>query len=117
MRSAYLIIARGDRDRRKNLDFFEFLKKVQRQFPERIIQGVFLQFTKLDISGAIAGCVRKGAGQVFVLPMMYFGGRHIRDNIPAAIRDAKAKYPELDFHYSSALSTIPRMRLLVKKKQ
>ena len=50
--------------------------------------------TALDQAATISGRV------IVVTPMMTPGGEHSEQDIPAAIRQAQAKYPQVDFRYA-----------------
>lgn len=116
MKSAYLIIAHGSKDAGSNQAFWNFLKEFQRQFPHRWVEGAFLEIVKPSIPEGIERSIEKGAGEVFVIPLMLFPGRHVKDDIPRLIQEAKAKYPAVDFHYAGALSENTSLTEVVEEK-
>lgn len=116
MKSAYLIIAHGSRDAKANEDFFGFVSKFRKKFPKKIVRGAFLEIAKPGIEEGIEFCADQGAEEIFVLPMMFFAGRHAKEDIPHRIREAKEKYPQIDFHYASPLADNPFMLELLKKQ-
>ncbi len=48
--------------------------------------------------------VKGGAEEIFVMPLMLFPGRHVKEDIPREIQEAKRLFPEVDFHYTGALA-------------
>ena len=116
MHSAYLLIAHGSRDPQANQAFFEFLEKFRRAYPGREVEGAFLELAKPGIPEGIEKCIREGANQIFVIPLMLFPGRHVKEDIPRFIQEAKAKYPEVDFHYAGPLSEHPAMLAFLEEK-
>ena len=60
--------------------------------------GAFLEIAKPSIPEAIETCAEEGAGQIVVLPLMFFPGKHVKEHIPTFIQDARKKYPDLDMH-------------------
>jgi sirohydrochlorin cobaltochelatase len=116
MKSAYLLIAHGSKEKQSNQDFLSFVEKLSRSQPERVFQQAFLELAKPSIPEAIDLCVKNGAEQVFVIPFMLFSGRHVKEDVPHFIQEAKAKHPAIDFHYSSPLAESPEMLELVAQK-
>ena len=107
MKDAYLIIAHGSRERESNEAFFHLLERFRKAYPRRLIEGAFLELAEPGIPAAIKNCVAQGAKQVFILPLMMFPGRHVKQDIPRLIQDARAEYPDLDFHYAGPLCDHP----------
>lgn len=123
--SAYLLIAHGTRDKEGENAFFKFVGEFQRAFPNRKVEPAFLELSRPSISEGIEACVKGGAEEIFVLPLMLFPGRHISQDIPLEIQAAKRRFPEVDFHYAGALALTssssgrisePRMFGLLRKK-
>ena len=115
-KSAYLVIAHGTRDTEGKKAFGDFLKKFRAVYPHRHVEGAFLSLAKPTIPEAIERCVKQGAGQIFIIPLLFFPGRHAKEDIPRHIQEAKHKYPEIDFHYASPLSEHPEAFDLLEKR-
>lgn len=103
-KSAYLLIAHGTRDREGEEAFFKFVEEFRESFSDRLIEPAFLELCRPSIREGIEACLRGGATEVFVLPLMLFPGRHIKEDIPRAIEEAKTTHPEVDFHYAGPLA-------------
>lgn len=103
-KSAYLLIAHGTRDKEGENAFFKFVEEFQRTFPGRKVEPAFLELSRPSISEGIEACVKGGAREIFVLPLMLFPGRHISQDIPLEIQSAKKRFPEVEFHYAGALA-------------
>ena len=116
MPSAYIIIAHGSRKQEGNEAFFEFVNKFRKAFPRRKVQEAFLELAKPSIPEAIEKSIAQGADELFIIPMMLFPGRHVKEHIPAFIEAAKDKHPQVDFHYARPLSDHPGMIKLVADK-
>ena len=116
MRSAYLIIAHGSREKESNQAFEELLEKFRKAYPDRLIEGAFLEIAKPGIPEAIETCIQKNAAEIFILPLMLFPGRHVKEHIPRFIEQAKASHPEVDFHYAGPLSDHPLLISLLEEK-
>lgn len=116
MHSAYLVIAHGSRDSEGNRAFLDFLEKFRKVHPHRSVEGAFLELAKPNIPEGIERCVAGGAAQIFVIPLMLFPGRHVKEDIPRFIQEAKSRHPEIDFHYAGPLSDHPMMLELLEAK-
>ena len=116
MNAAYLIIAHGSRDPQANREFFQFLEHFRKVYPQRKVEGAFLELAKPAIPEAIENCVTAGASEIFVIPLMLFSGRHVKEHIPELIEKAKVLHPEIDFHYAAPLAEHPMMLSLVEEK-
>ena len=103
-KSAYLVIAHGTRDREGEKAFFHFIEEFRAAFPQRRVEPAFLELCRPNIPEGIDACIQGGAEEIFVLPLMLFPGRHVKEDIPRQIQEAKGRYPHVDFHYSGALA-------------
>ena len=116
MQSAYLVIAHGSRERQSNQAFLKLVEKFRRLHADRFVQDAFLGSVKPQIPGAIETCVRQGATQIFVIPFMLLPGRHVKEDIPRMIQEAREAHPEVDFHYTGPLAEHPLMLRLLEEK-
>lgn len=101
---AYLLIAHGTRDAEGGEAFFKFVEEFRRKFSDRRVEPAFLELSRPSIREGIEACVGGGAEEIFVLPLMLFPGRHIKEDIPREIQEAKRLFPQVDFHYAGALA-------------
>ena len=104
---AYLLIAHGTRDADGKEAFFSFVEEFRKAFRDRRIEPAFLELSRPSIPEGIEVCVKGGAEEIFVLPLMLFPGRHVKEDIPRQIQEAKRLFPEVDFHYAGALALAP----------
>jgi sirohydrochlorin ferrochelatase len=113
--SAYLIIAHGSKESQATDAFWSFIEQFRAGFPGKRVEGAFLEISKPSIPEGIEKCIAGGAREIFVIPMLLFPGRHVKQDIPAFIADAKDKHPEVDFHYTGPLSDHPALVQLVEE--
>ena len=107
--AAYIIIAHGSKAPKSNDAFMQFLKKFQKAYPHRKVYGAYLDVIKPTIPETIQKSIENGAREIFILPLLFFPGKHVADDIPAMIEKAKADHPEVDFHYAGPLCDDPKM--------
>ena len=115
MKSAYLVIAHGSREAEANQAFLEFLEKFRKAYPNRLVEGAFLELARPAIPQGIENCISKGVSEIIILPMMFFPGRHIKQDIPGLIEEAKARHLEVDFHYAGPVCENPMLLSLLEE--
>lgn len=101
---AYLLIAHGTRDEDGREAFFKFVEEFRTKMPGRRIEPAFLELSQPSIRQGIEACVKGGAEEIFVLPLMLFPGRHVKEDIPREVQESKRLFPQVDFHYAGALA-------------
>lgn len=116
MKAAYLLIAHGSKDPDSHESLFDFVQRFRRTHRGRQVEGCFLQFGRPTLPEAIKKCIAAGSRQVFVMPLMMFPGRHVKEDIPRAIQEARRAHPDVDFHYTGPLCDEPAMLDLVGKR-
>lgn len=116
MKSAYVVIAHGSRDRESSQAFDELLARFRKLDPKRWVEKAYLEIEKPDIPTTLESCISQGADQIFVIPLMVFPGRHVKEHIPAYIEDVKEKHPDVDFHYAGPLSEDPKLLEFLEAK-
>lgn len=106
---AILFVGHGSKNPNGNEEIRQFVKGIEDQFSEPIIETCFLEFSKPDIQKGIDNCVERGATSVSLVPMMFLAAGHSKLHIPAAIDEAKVKYPHIAFTYGRPVGVHPRI--------
>ncbi|MFC0270559.1 sirohydrochlorin chelatase [Metabacillus herbersteinensis] len=97
---AVLFVGHGSRDKEGNEQVRGFIEKMKPQFDSTlIIETCFLEFVHPTVNEGIDLCIEKGATHVVVIPIMLLQAGHSKIHIPAAIDEAKIKYPLVQFTY------------------
>lgn len=68
-----------------------------------LIETCFLEFASPNISQGIDNCVKRGATEVNVIPIILLHAGHSKLHIPAEIEDGKTKYPDVQFTYGQTI--------------
>lgn len=97
---AILLVGHGSRDHEGNDQVRQTIEELKPQLDsELLVETCFLEFERPTINQGIQTCVEKGATSVFVIPLMLLAAGHSKIHIPAAIDEAKEKYPHVSFTY------------------
>ncbi|WP_332690468.1 sirohydrochlorin chelatase [Halalkalibacter lacteus] len=97
---AVLLVGHGSRDPEGNEQVRQMIKGLEPKLDSiLLIETCFLEFEKPTIEQGIQACVEKGAVSVHVIPLMLLAAGHSKIHIPAAIDEAREKYPLVRFSY------------------
>lgn len=97
---AILFVGHGSQDKEGNDQVRVFINKMKPMMdPSLLIETCFLEFESPTVNQGLDTCVRKGANQVYVIPMMLLQAGHSKIHIPACLDEAKEKYPNVQFIY------------------
>ncbi len=73
------------------------------------VRTAYLQFMEPDLKSAIAECIEAGARKIIVHPYFLSSGVHVMKNIPEIIKDAEARYPDVEFVLTKHLGAHPKL--------
>lgn len=97
---AVLLVGHGSRDPEGNEQVRQTIEELKPQLDsELLVETCFLEFERPTIEQGIQTCVEKGATDVFVIPLMLLAAGHSKIHIPAAIDEARQKYPHVSLTY------------------
>lgn len=63
--------------------------------PALTVRVAHLELCQPDLAGAVAALAAAGASRVTVLPYLLSRGRHLRDDVPALLRELGQRHPGL----------------------
>ncbi|UJF31225.1 sirohydrochlorin chelatase [Paenibacillus hexagrammi] len=97
--NAVLFVGHGSRDEEGNEEVRQFVADISARMNGFLVETCFLEFVLPTISQGIERCISQGASRVIVIPIILFAAGHAKIHIPAAIDEAKLKYPQVQFTY------------------
>lgn len=80
------------------------------------VKAAYLQFAEPDIMGAIKECVDGGVDRIILHPYFLYSGMHVTKDIPEMIKDAKSKYPGVEFVYTEPLGIHDKLIQIVAER-
>jgi sirohydrochlorin ferrochelatase len=95
---ALLIVAHGSRRAASNEEvqqLAERLAQIQSGSFD-VIDSAFLELAEPSIPDGIRKCVDAGATEVIVLPYFLSAGRHVAEDVPELVDEAKAQMPDVE---------------------
>ncbi|MFD1066434.1 sirohydrochlorin chelatase [Oceanobacillus locisalsi] len=114
---AILYIGHGSRVQRGNEELLAFVDKAKKKNPQVAIQETcFIELASPSIQTGIDNCVRQGATQIAVVPVLLLSAGHAKLDIPNEIAEAEERYPEVTFSYGNVMGVDPAMIDLLTKR-
>ena len=73
----------------------ELAAKLQATRPEIRVSAAFLSLQVPDLPEAVAAAAASGASEIRILPLFFFSGKHVRQDIPLLVARARTAHPGL----------------------
>ncbi len=105
-----LIVAHGSRRHASNQEIrylAEKLNKNNRTFAS--ISCAFLELATPSIPDGLLELIEQGAAEIIVMPYFLSAGRHVSEDIPAAISSVLAQKPNIKIQMADYLGASPRI--------
>ena len=95
MKKAVLFVSHGSRLPQTEQEVRDYVDLLRKRSDVPIFEHAFLEITRPSISEGIDICVKKGAIQIVVLLNFLNSGKHVEEDIPWIINEARRKYPQV----------------------
>lgn len=102
-----LMVGHGTKDEAGRQSLLDFASVYQALDTTRPVIPCFLELTDPTIQEGVDQCVAKGYTEISVLPILLFAARHNKFDITNELDRAKARYPQLKFHYGRHFGITP----------
>lgn len=102
----YLFIAHGSREDSARMGFETLLSSFRRKFAPHDVGGAYLTLNDPSISVAIEAAIQKKHDDFVVIPLFFFEGNHLKNDIPTILADIKLKNPQIDFQVMPPIASI-----------
>lgn len=94
---AVLLVAHGSRVPESNFEIEALAARLAGTVAaDAAVAHAFLELAHPSIPDAIDDLVRSGAGRIVLIPYFLSAGRHVAEDIPAIVADARARHPGLE---------------------
>ena len=92
-KQAMVLLAHGSRDPRWAEPFQRVLADVRVAAPEVSVELAVLEFMAPDLAASIRTLADAGATRIRIVPLFFGQGGHLRNDVPAMVRDIEASLP------------------------
>nr|WP_155111340.1 sirohydrochlorin chelatase [Metabacillus mangrovi] len=98
-----MYICHGSRVKKARDEAVAFIEKCSRQIAVPIQEICFLELAEPDISSGIEACVKQGAEQIAVIPVLLLTAAHAKSDIPEELEKALKKHPDVEISYGAPI--------------
>ena len=109
MKTALLVMVHGSPRPIANEEMFRVVEIVKQRGAFPIVEVGFMECNAPDIPTAIASCVSQGATEIAAVPYFLHTGKHVADDLPTLLEQARERYPEITFRMGEYLGRSPRL--------
>lgn len=109
MQRPVLMVGHGSRDHQGRQRLLDFAAAYQAADPSRPVVPCFLELTTPSIQDGVDQCVAKGYTELSVLPILLFAARHNKFDVTNELDRARARHPQVTFHYGRHFGITPEI--------
>jgi len=107
-RRSILILGHGSRRPRANAEFEALVARFRARSPGRDVGHAYIELAEPLLGDGLAAAAR-AAERVTVLPLFLFAAGHVKADVPAALAEARRRFPAARFEASPALGVDPAL--------
>ena len=93
---AVLLISHGSHFPKTTQEVKEFVVQLKEQSDIAIVEYAFLEIASPSIPEGIDICVEKGATKIIILLNFLNAGKHVDEDIPHIVDEARVKHPSVE---------------------
>lgn len=90
---ALILLGHGSRAPDAFEEMQDLVRQLQSRYPDWLILSAYLSLSEPDLPAAAAQAVAGGAKEIRVLPLFFFSGKHVREDVPRLAAEAQAAHP------------------------
>lgn len=93
-RKALILLGHGSRAPGAFEEMLDLARRLQAQYPGILIVSAYLSLAQPDLLTAAAEAAAQGAEEIRILPLFFFSGKHVQEDIPRLAAQAQAAHPD-----------------------
>ncbi len=115
-RPAVLLIGHGSRITTGVAEFKRLAEQLQQKLPDRICLAGFLELVEPSIPATLETLWRQGFRRITALPAMLTAAGHVKNDIPAFIRDFQTEHTGLTVTLGAELGLHPKLLRVARER-
>lgn len=100
---AVLFVSHGSRFPKAEEEVRGFVEELKRRSGIPIFEYAFLDIAHPSVPEGVDACVRKGAAEIVILLNFLNTGRHVDEDVPYIVDEARAKHPGVIFRITKPI--------------
>ncbi len=113
MSRALLILDHGSRRPEAHDHLEQLAARVRERAPSLRVYIAHLEIARPSLEEAVDQAVAAGVSDFTIYPLFLAPGRHLREDVPAQVRRATARHPELKIRVTEPLGCMPELADLI----
>lgn len=115
---ALLIVSHGSRRQQSNEEVNELAKNLNELLNGsfNIIHSAFLEIAEPSIPEGIDKCAALGVNSITILPYFLAAGRHVAEDIPAIVNEARKKHPKISIEITQHIGAFDQMPWVISRE-
>jgi sirohydrochlorin ferrochelatase len=93
-RKALILLGHGSRAPGAFEEMQDLVRRLQSRYPGILVSSAYLSLSQPDLPTAVAQATAHGAAEVRILPLFFFSGKHVQEDIPRLAALAQAAHPD-----------------------
>jgi sirohydrochlorin cobaltochelatase len=102
-----ILLGHGSRASKTLEEMEELAAKLQHSSGNLAVKPAFLTLLEPDLAQAVDAAIADGAGEIHVLPLFFFSGKHVMEDIPGIFRELQAAHPGVKLVLREAVGRHP----------
>ena len=116
MKRAVLLVGHGSKLAGSKDAIDQVIEALRKTEPSTYFQAAFLELHPPNIPQGIDLCFNQGAEEVIVIPYFVQAGKHVVQDIPQIVSEAKTKYPGKNIRLADYLGFDSRIASVVSDR-
>lgn len=100
---AILYVAHGTRVKEGEQQARQFIEKAQVKMPVEIQEISFLEISAPSVAQGVAACIKRGATEIIVMPLLLFAAQHAKSDLPQMLKQIALRYPKVNFQLGTPI--------------
>jgi len=111
-----VLAGHGSRDAEGVSEFEQMAEMVKVRSERHPVYHGFLEFARPTITEAVEKAIADGAKSIVVVPGLLAAATHAKNDMPSELNLLKRTYPDIDFHFGSAMDVHPLLLRLAQER-
>ncbi|MGL4790322.1 MAG: sirohydrochlorin chelatase [Anaerotignaceae bacterium] len=104
-----LVLAHGSKAKETEVAFEKVVSMAKDMLGEVIIEPAYLQFADVNLEKGLNNLIAKGVTEIDVVPYFLFEGLHIKEDIPAEIKEYLKDRSDIKINMKNVLGVDQRL--------
>ncbi len=113
---AVLLVGHGTRRAAGVAEFHSLAEQLRQALPDRICLAGFLELVEPGLPAALEQLRRQGFRRITALPALLMAAGHVKNDIPAILKDFQAEHPKMSITFGADLGIHPNLLQVARER-